>query len=122
MTNNQHHQKKDHSKMNYRTATGAPNPYARARKKRALFILGVFAAVAAVFLFQIIHAKVSRNNVNAKLAVESARYTKMKDENTQLKDKVKQMNDEDYLEKLIRAKYFYTKKGETVYNLPDDAK
>ena len=46
----------------------------------------------------------------------------MNDENAQLKDKVKQMNDENYLEKLIRAKYFYTKKGETVYNLPNDAK
>ncbi len=108
--------------MSYRTATGAPNPYAQARKKRVLVILGVFAAVAAVFLFQIVHAKVSQNSVNAKLAVESARYTKMKDENAQLKDKVKQMNDENYLEKLIRAKYFYTKKGETVYNLPNDAK
>jgi cell division protein DivIC len=108
-------------KMKARTATGAENPYARARKQRALFILGVFAMIAAIFLFQIVHAHISSNAVNDKLAVETVRYDKVKDENSDLKNKVKQMNDEDYLEKLVRAKYFYTKKGETVYNLPTDA-
>lgn len=108
-------------KMNYRTATGAKNPYARARKQRALFILGVFAIIAAFFLFQIVSSHVSKNNVDHKLAVETARYGQVKDENDQLKVRVKQMNDENYLEKLIRSKYFYTKKGETIYNLPTDA-
>lgn len=109
-------------KMSYRTVTGAKNPYARARKQRALFILGVFAVIAAIFLFQIVSARASRNNINHKLTVEAARYSQVKKENGQLKDSVKQMNDENYLEKLIRSKYFYTKKGETVYNLPTDAK
>ncbi len=108
--------------MKARTATGAENPYARARKQRALFILGVFAVIAAIFLFQIIHAHISRSDVDSKLAIETARYGKIQDNNAELKDKVKQMNDENYLEKLIRSKYLYTKKGETVYNLPSDAK
>lgn len=49
----------------------------------------------------------------------------MKDENAQLKDKVKQMNDENYLEKLIRAKYFYTKKVKryiTYLTMPSNGK
>lgn len=37
--------KKNKRSMKARTATGAVNPYARARKQRALFILGVFAII-----------------------------------------------------------------------------
>jgi cell division protein DivIC len=54
--------------------------------------------------------------------METAHYEKIQNDNKALKVKVKQMNDEQYLEKLIRSKYLYTKKGETVYNLPNDAK
>ncbi|KZV03351.1 septum formation initiator family protein [Lactiplantibacillus plantarum] len=30
------------------------------------------------------------------------------------------MNNKDYLQKLLRSKYDYTKSGETVYSLPND--
>ncbi|CCG89745.1 FtsB family cell division protein [Pediococcus pentosaceus] len=114
--------KKNKRSMKARTATGAVNPYARARKQRALFILGVFAIIATIFIFQIVHAHISRSSVNNKLAMETAHYEKIQNDNKALKVKVKQMNDEQYLEKLIRSKYLYTKKGETVYNLSNDAK
>lgn len=44
----------------------------------------------------------------------------VKKENEKLKIRVKQLNDNDYLEKLIRERYYYSRDNETVYNLPED--
>ena len=37
-----------------------------------------------------------------------------------LKQEVKDLGDESYLEKLVREKYMYTKDGEIVFNLPGE--
>lgn len=39
---------------------------------------------------------------------------------TQLKQDVSLLQDEEYLEKLARAKYFYTKEGELIYSVPQN--
>lgn len=44
----------------------------------------------------------------------------VKKENDKLKIRVKQLNNNDYLEKLIRERYYYSRDNETVYNLPED--
>ncbi len=41
-------------------------------------------------------------------------------DNASLKLRVKQLNDDEYLEKLIREKYYYSRDNEMIYNLPDD--
>ncbi|KRL87088.1 FtsB family cell division protein [Ligilactobacillus apodemi] len=46
---------------------------------------------------------------------------KITKENSSLKIRVKQLNNQDYLEKLIREKYYYSKDGETIYNLPTES-
>ena len=106
--------------MNYQSETKSKK-YIAARKKRALTIFSVFLILAGMFLFQIVNSNVQKSKINQEVVTEKKHYHKLSNENTQLKDRVKQMNDDDYLEKLVRYKYLYTKKGETVYNLPDDA-
>ena len=44
----------------------------------------------------------------------------LKAKNADLKEQIKQLNDEDYLRKLIREKYSYSKDNEIIYNLPTD--
>ena len=45
---------------------------------------------------------------------------KVKAKNANLKEQIKQLNDEDYLRKLIREKYSYSRDNEIIYNLPTD--
>ena len=33
---------------------------------------------------------------------------------------IKQLNDEDYVQKLIRKKYLYSKNNEIIFSLPED--
>lgn len=101
--------------------TGAVNPYVRARKQRFYAILGTFIVFASIFTFQIVHTKVTLAEVNQQAIAQKANLVKATDDRALLKDKVKQMNNKDYLQQVVRNKYLFTKKGETVYSLPADA-
>ncbi len=46
---------------------------------------------------------------------------KVKKENAQLKQEKQNLKDDDYVEKLIRQRYMYTKNGETVFNITDSS-
>lgn len=103
-----------------KSVTGATNPYIRARKHRFYFIMGVFLFFVGIFGFQIVHAKVTLGNVNQQIATTNSKLKDVKESNSDLKNRVKQMNNTEYLQKLVRSKYLYSRNGETVYNLPSD--
>lgn len=83
-----------------------------------LSIFGVFSFFALIFAFQIISAHASVNKINAQIQSKSASINVQKNRTTELNQKVKQLNDRDYVEKIIRDKYYFTKPGETVYSFP----
>ena len=56
--------------------------------------------------------------IDRQTAVEQHRLNQAKSKNKELNEEVKQLNDSDYIQKLIREKYYYSKSGETVYTLP----
>ncbi|UUV98296.1 FtsB family cell division protein [Vagococcus luciliae] len=45
-------------------------------------------------------------------------YAKVKTEKKDLENEVKLLKDPEYVEKVARAKYFYSKEGEQVYSIP----
>lgn len=45
-----------------------------------------------------------------------------KETNRRLKIKRNNLKDPDYLAKYIRYKFYYSKKGEQIYNIPEDSK
>lgn len=51
----------------------------------------------------------------AQEALKNAQHT-----NSSLNFKIKQLNDEDYVQKLIRKKYLYSKNNEIIFSLPED--
>ena len=51
----------------------------------------------------------------AQEALKNAQQT-----NSSLNFKIKQLNDEDYVQKLIRKKYLYSKNNEIIFSLPED--
>lgn len=84
-------------------------------KKIGLFFLIVFLILG----FQIIRNKHSLSKVNASIASSKTELARQKAIGKDLKQEKKQLHNSDYLQQIIRSKYNYTKKGETVYNLDD---
>lgn len=87
-----------------------------ARKKRAFVILSVIIFFILLLSFQIIHNKLQSNKANQQIMTQNQKLNNQKKENQKLKLKKIQLNDKNYLEKLIRSRYYYSKSGETVYS------
>lgn len=87
-------------------------------------IMRLFAVIAVVVTVGCL-VQVGRNlwqahTVKQQTTMAQKKLDKVKKDNASLKLRVKQLNDDEYLEKLIREKYYYSRDNETIYNLPDD--
>ena len=90
----------------------------RVHRRRLVILLATFALVVAVGVGAFIHTQ--RAIAHSRTTVASAQHTLKKTKATKaaLKIQINQLNDEDYLMKLVREKYLVSKKGETVFALP----
>lgn len=89
--------------------------------RRRLLVIGIF--FSAIFLllgFQIFRTQQLTANIVQQKDISQQKLEKVTDQRKNLKQQVKQLQDADYLQKLIREKYYYSKNGETIYNLPND--
>ena len=87
-------------------------------------IMRLFAVIAVVVTVVCL-VQVGRNlwqahTVKQQTTTAQKKLDKVKKDNSSLKLRVKQLNDDEYLEKLIREKYYYSRDNEMIYNLPDD--
>lgn len=89
-------------------------------QKRRKWLVILFGVVIALLTFQIVSSNIHTFGIKNDLKSSQAQLEKAKASNTKLKGEVKLLNDDTYIGKLIRYKYFYSKPGEQVYNLPDD--
>ncbi|KRK47034.1 septum formation initiator family protein [Secundilactobacillus kimchicus] len=90
------------------------------RKKRALIIGGFFLVFVLIFGVQIVRTKMALGDTRQAITQSQKNLTEAKADNKALTQKVALLNDRDYLDKLIRAKYYYSKSNETIYSLPSD--
>ncbi|MBY8575979.1 FtsB family cell division protein [Lactiplantibacillus plantarum] len=93
---------------------------AQVRRRRFILIVAVFGALILFFGFQLINTRSNLHQVNRQVATSQVKLKKVQQKNNQLESQIKQLNNKDYLQKLLRSKYDYTKSGETVYSLPND--
>ncbi|MBB1062232.1 FtsB family cell division protein [Limosilactobacillus fastidiosus] len=89
----------------------------RTRIKRCKLILLFFTIVFLILGLQIIQNKRSLTKINASIRTSKTQLVRQKEIGKDLKQEKKQLHNPDYLQQIIRSKYNYTKKGETVYNL-----
>lgn len=89
----------------------------RAHVKRCKRILLFFSIVFLILGFQIIQSKRSLSKIDASIHTSKTQLARQKEIGKDLKQEKKQLHNPDYLQQIIRSKYNYTKKGETVYNL-----
>ncbi|MCB4209251.1 septum formation initiator family protein [Lactiplantibacillus plantarum] len=99
---------------------GQAQRVAQVRRRRVILIVAVFGALILFFGFQLINTRSNLHQVNRQVATSQVKLKKVQQKNNQLESQIKQLNNKDYLQKLLRSKYDYTKSGETVYSLPND--
>lgn len=99
---------------------GQAQRVAQVRRRRFILIVAVFGALILFFGFQLINTRSNLHQVNRQVATSQVKLKKVQQKNNQLESQIKQLNNKNYLQKLLRSKYDYTKSGETVYSLPND--
>ena len=99
---------------------GQAQRVAQVRRRRFILIVAVFGALILFFGFQLINTRSNLHQVNRQVATSQVKLKKVQQKNNQLESQIKQLNNKDYLQKLLRSKYDYPKSGETVYSLPND--
>ncbi|MBD5432185.1 MAG: septum formation initiator family protein [Lactobacillus sp.] len=88
----------------------------RVRRNR---ILAIFAVIFLILGIQLVMVHVRTTNIKAQAAASQAQLVKIKKSNKALKNQVTDLRDPDYMSKVIRYKYYYSKPGETIYNVPE---
>ncbi|UQS85011.1 septum formation initiator family protein [Apilactobacillus apisilvae] len=110
-----------HLNNNYEKITNSRHAkIIKMRKKRGVILVSIFLVVILILSYQLINTKMQSSNLASKKARSEVILKNSSEKNKELKQNVKQLYSNDYLEKLIRQKYYYTKPGETVYGLPGD--
>ena len=110
----------DYSRQVASDHQGQQQRVGQVRRRRFVLIVAVFGALMLLFGYQLINTRVSLHSVNQQVATSQVKLKQAQQKNSQLETQIKQLNNKDYLQKLLRSKYDYTKSGETVYSLPND--
>lgn len=88
---------------------------------RRLVLFSIFVAVVFAS-FTVIHVK--QRHVQAEkreqLVQMEKKYAALKKDGKNLQEEVKLLKDEDYVLEIARTNYFFSKKGELIFKIPDD--
>lgn len=95
------------------------------QQQRSLLYLICMATMGLLFTYGVIRVAQAYLQIKAlkqETVVAKRELKRTQAKNDRLKREVEQLKDTDYVQKIIRSQYFYSKDGETIYILPDDAK
>lgn len=91
-------------------------------KKRMTVFGGILLAIL-LFLTLLLFMQM---NTNRALKQEQAKKTveleKLKDKEIALKERLKQLNSKEYIEKIARSEYFLSNDGEVIFKIPEKDK
>ena len=85
---------------------------------RILLILALVVTVGCSI--QIVKNQFRAHNITTQAKTAKQELARQSSQQKSLQLQVKQLNDPDYLQKYIRERYYYSKKNETIYNLPEE--
>ncbi|CZQ93204.1 septum formation initiator ftsl/divic [Trichococcus palustris] len=95
----------------------------RERKKhrnRLFFILLAGAIFIVPFLWKTVGNVFEIRQMDSEIAVAKKEKKAAEDQNTKLNYEVKLLQEDDYIAKLARSKYYLSKDGEIIFSLPED--
>lgn len=88
----------------------------RVRKNR---IIACFAIAFLIFGLQLIMVHVQTGRINNQIQANKTELNQVNKTNKKLKAQVADLKDPDYVAKVIRYKFYYSKSGESIYTLPE---
>lgn len=88
----------------------------RVRRNR---IVAIFAIIFLILGLQIVMVHVQTGHTQAQVTASKAEVTKLNNKSKRLESQVADLKDPDYVAKVIRYKYYYSKPGESIYNVPE---
>ncbi|MDR4950301.1 FtsB family cell division protein [Neobacillus cucumis] len=100
---------------------------ASARKRKlVLRRLSVFFVFASLLTYLMISSYISQTTKLESTLEQKQKLNRqladIKKQQTILKEDIVKLNDDDYIAKLARKEYFFSKKGEIIFNIPDESK
>lgn len=93
-----------------------------ARRKKNRFMGWVLILVMLLFIlptYNLVQSYQTLLERRQKLVELQEKYDELSKEKEYQENLSKRLKDDDYAAKYARAKYFYAKEGETIYNIPD---
>ncbi|MGP7819520.1 FtsB family cell division protein [Niallia sp. 01092] len=96
-----------------------------ARRKKLLFRrLAVFSLFVAVIGFLMISTLISQSSTLEEKTAEKkkldVKIASLQQQEKKLNDQITKLNDQEYLAKLARKDLFLSKKGEIIFNIPNE--
>ena len=92
------------------------------RRKKNRFMGWVLILVMLLFIlptYNLVQSYQTLLERRQKLVELEEKYDELSREKENQENLSKRLKDDDYAAKYARAKYFYAKEGETIYNIPD---
>ncbi|WP_432202625.1 cell division protein DivIC [Staphylococcus warneri] len=91
------------------------------RRRIALFG-GIMLAIIILLCIMLVFQKHSNEKDAVERKHKEEQFQKQQDEEIALKEKLNNLNDKDYIEKVARDDYYLSNKGEVIFRLPNDNK
>lgn len=88
-------------------------------RRRMQLLLATAIVLTLICSVQIVKNYLSARQIQVQTQSAKAELKGQTEQQKNLGLQVKQLKDPEYLEKFIRERYFYSKKNETIYNLPE---
>jgi cell division protein DivIC len=97
---------------------------ANKRKRGLKRRLTLYAVCVAIFTVLALSTLISQNRTLHEKALEKekaeSQLAKMKSDQKSLKAEIVKLNDDEYVAKLVRRDYYFSREGEIIFNLPND--
>lgn len=93
----------------------------RKKHRKRLFLILLAGAIFMVpFLWKTVGNVLEIQQLDSEIAVAKKEKKAAEDQNTKLNYEVKLLQEDDYIAKLARSKYYLSKDGEIIFSLPED--
>lgn len=87
---------------------------------RRRLIAGVFVILFVFLGMQIMHTYMQTKQINDQVQTSKQTLSELNEQKRSLSIKRNNLKDSDYVAKLVRFKFLYSKPNETIYNLPEE--
>lgn len=89
----------------------------RVRRNR---IMAIFAIIFLILGIQLVMMKVQASRINGQVQASKVQLTKINKKNKALQSQADDLKDPDYMAKVIRYKFYYSKPGESIYTVSEN--